>query len=223
MIKLIIGNKVYSSWSQRGWLAAKQSGLAFEEVVVPIYDDAWPERRMQADLRPSGGKVPMLWHDDTPIWDSLAIIQYLDALSGGDKFWPQATMARAFALSMAAEMHSSFMALRRQHPFNLRRVYAPAPVDPDVAQDIARLTELWTMARSRFGADGDFLFGAFGAADIMFAPVVTRLVTYSLPVPDEARAYMDAILAHPFMTQWADEAAREPWVIDRFERDDPAT
>ena len=222
MIKLIIGNKVYSSWSQRGWLAAKQSGLAFEEVVVPIYDDAWPERRMQADLRPSGGKVPMLWHDDTPIWDSLAIIQYLDALSGGDKFWPQATMARAFALSMAAEMHSSFMALRRQHPFNLRRVYAPAPVDPDVAQDIARLTELWTMARLRFGADGDFLFGAFGAADIMFAPVVTRLVTYSLPVPDEARAYMDAILAHPFMTQWADEAAREPWVIDRFERDDPA-
>lgn len=222
MIKLIIGNKVYSSWSQRGWLAAKQSGLAFEEVVVPIYDDAWPERRMQADLRPSGGKVPMLWHDDTPIWDSLAIIQYLDALSGGDKFWPQATMARAFALSMAAEMHSSFMALRRQHPFNLRRVYAPAPVDPDVAQDIARLTELWTMARSRFGADGAFLFGAFGAADIMFAPVVTRLVTYSLPVPDEARAYMDAILAHPFMTQWADEAAREPWVIDRFERDLPA-
>jgi glutathione S-transferase len=222
MIKLIIGNKVYSSWSQRGWLAAKQSGLAFEEVVVPIYDDAWPERRMQADLRPSGGKVPMLWHDDTPIWDSLAIIQYLDALSGGDKFWPQATMARAFALSMAAEMHSSFMALRRQHPFNLRRVYAPAPVDPDVVQDIARLTELWTMARLRFGADGDFLFGAFGAADIMFAPVVTRLVTYSLPVPDEARAYMDAILAHPFMTQWADEAAREPWVIDRFERDDPA-
>ena len=222
MIKLIIGNKVYSSWSQRGWLAAKQSGLAFEEVVVPIYDDAWPERRMQADLRPSGGKVPMLWHDDTPIWDSLAIIQYLDALSGGDKFWPQATMARAFALSMAAEMHSSFMALRRQHPFNLRRVYAPAPVDPDVVQDIARLTELWTMARLRFGADGDFLFGAFGAADIMFAPVVTRLVTYSLPVPDEARAYMDAILAHPFMTQWADEAAREPWVIDRFERDVPA-
>lgn len=222
MIKLIIGNKVYSSWSQRGWLAAKQSGLAFEEVVVPIYDDAWPERRIQADLRPSGGKVPMLWHDDTPIWDSLAIIQYLDALSGGDKFWPQPAMARAFALSMAAEMHSSFMALRRQHPFNLRRVYAPAPVDPDVAQDIARLTELWTMARSRFGADGAFLFGAFGAADIMFAPVVTRLVTYSLPVPDEARAYMDAILAHPFMTQWADEAAREPWVIDRFERDLPA-
>lgn len=222
MIKLIIGNKVYSSWSQRGWLAAKQSGLAFEEVVVPIYDDAWPERRMQADLRPSGGKVPMLWHDDTPIWDSLAIIQYLDALSGGDKFWPQAAMARAFALSMAAEMHSSFMALRRQHPFNLRRVYAPAPVDPDVAQDIARLTELWTMARSRFGADGAFLFGAFGAADIMFAPVVTRLVTYALPVPDEARAYMDAILAHPFMTQWADEAAREPWVIDRFERNLPA-
>lgn len=218
MLKIIIGNKAYSSWSQRGWLAIKQSGLPFEEVVVPIYDDAWDARRKQDDLRPSGGKVPILWDGATPVWDSLAILTYLDTLSGGTRFWPAAPAAKALAFSMVAEMHAGFMALRRQHPFNLRHVYPAAPLDPDVAQDIARLTDLWHDARTRFGGAGPFLFGAFGAADIMFAPVITRLVTYSLPVPEAARPYMDAVLAHPFMRQWAEAAAAETWVIDRFER-----
>lgn len=219
MLKLIIGNKVYSSWSQRGWLAAKQSGLPFEEIVVPLYDEAWAARRAQPDIRPSGGKVPILWDGETPIWDSLAILLHLDALSGGDKFWPADPEARALALSLVAEMHSGFMPLRRNHPFNLRHIYPAAPLDPEVAADVARLAQLWDQARTRFGQGGPYLFGAFGAADIMFAPVVTRLITYSIPVPDSARAYMDAILAHPFMQQWAAEAAQEDWVIPRFERD----
>ena len=220
MLKLIIGNKAYSSWSQRGWLAAKQSGLPFEEVVVPLYDDAWAERRMAEDIRPSGGKVPILWDGATPIWDSLAIILHLDAQSGGTKFWPADPAARAMALSLAAEMHSGFLPLRRNHPFNLRRVYPAAPLDPDVAGDVARLTQIWHQARDTHGAGGNFLFGDFGAADIMFAPVVTRLVTYSIPVPSAARAYMDAILAHPFLQEWDKAAQAESWIIPRFERDD---
>lgn len=219
MLKLIIGNKVYSSWSQRGWLAVKQSGLAFEEIVVPLYDEAWAARRGQPDIRPSGGKVPILWDGETPVWDSLAILLHLDALSGGDKFWPADPQARALALSLVAEMHSGFMPLRRNHPFNLRHIYPAAPLDPEVEADVARLAQLWDQARARFGQAGPYLFGDFGAADIMFAPVVTRLVTYSIPVPASARSYMDTILAHPFMQQWAAEAAQEGWVIPRFERD----
>lgn len=218
MLKLIIGNKVYSSWSQRGWLAAKQSGLAFEEIVVPLYDEAWAARRAQPDIAPSGGKVPILWDGETPIWDSLAIILHLDARSGGDKFWPANPQARALAVSLAAEMHSGFMPLRRNHPFNLRHVYPATPLDPEVEADVARLAQIWEQARTRFGQNGPYLFGEFGAADIMFAPVVTRLVTYSIPVPASARAYMDAILAHPFLQQWAAEAAQEEWIIPRFER-----
>lgn len=220
MLKLIIGNKAYSSWSQRGWLAAKQSGLAFEEIVVPLYDDAWTARRMEADIRPSGGKVPILWDGETPIWDSLAIILYLDALSGGTKFWPADPAVRALALSMAAEMHSGFMPLRRNHPFNLRRVYPAAPLDPEVEADVARLVHIWQQARDQHGAGGDFLFGSFGAVDIMFAPVVTRLVTYSIPMPEAVQPYMASILAHPFMQEWDKAAQIEGWIIPRFERDE---
>lgn len=219
MLKIIIGNKAYSSWSLRGWLAVKQCGLPFEEVVTPIYDEAWPARREEADIRPGGGKVPILWDGDAAIWDSLAIIDYLNDLTGDAHFWPNGKPARALARSMAAEMHSSFTALRRQHPMNSRRVYPPAPLDPEVAEDVTRITQLWQDARTRFGADGDFLFGAFGAVDIMFAPVITRFVTYSIPVPDHARPYMDAVLAHPFMVDWLRDAEAEPWVIARFERD----
>jgi glutathione S-transferase len=220
MLKLIIGNKAYSSWSQRGWLAAKQSGLPFEEVVVPLYDDAWAERRMADDIRPSGGKVPILWDGNTPVWDSLAIILHLDALSGGTKFWPADPAARASAHSMAAEMHAGFMPLRRNHPFNLRRVYPAAPLDPEVEADVARLAHLWQQARNAYGTGGEFLFGSFGAVDIMFAPVITRLVTYSIPMPDAVQAYMLAILAHPFMQEWDKAAQAESWIIPRFERDE---
>ena len=217
MLKLIIGNKVYSSWSLRGWLAVRQSGLPFNEVVVSMYDEDWPERRMQPDIRPSGGKVPILWDGDHPVWDSLALIDYLNDISGGTKFWPSDRPARAMARSIAAEMHSSFMALRRLHCMNTRRVYPAAPLDPDVEKDVARLMDIWAQARARFGGEGDFLFGNFGAADIMFAPVVTRLVTYSIPVARFAEAYMDAVLNHPFMKDWLAAAQGEEWVIDRFE------
>ncbi len=219
MLKLFIGNKAYSSWSLRGWLAAKQSGLPFEEVVVPLYDESWEKRREGDEFAPSSGKVPILWAgDDIVVWDSLAIIEYLNEKSGGDRFWPQDEGARAMARSMAAEMHSSFAALRRAHSMNIRRIYEAVAPSPEVMQDITRIMQLWAEARARFGGTGDFLFGEFGAADIMFAPVVTRFITYQLPIARFAEGYMQAIIAHPFMQEWIGGAQAEDWVIEKFEQ-----
>ncbi len=220
-LKLFIGNKAYSSWSLRGWLACKQSGLPFDETVIPLFDDAWETMRTSADLAPGGGKVPILWDGATPVWDSLAILEHLNDQTGNTRFWPVDPAGRAMARAMAAEMHSGFMALRRAHPFNIRKIFAPQPPSPEVLADIERLMTIWAQARARFGGatggGGDFLFGDFGGADIMFAPVVTRLTTYALPVARFADAYIAAITAHPFMQEWIAAAQAEDWVIDRFE------
>ena len=217
MRKLYIGNKNYSSWSLRGWLACKQSGLDFEEVVVPLYDRDWEERRKAEAFAPSAGKVPILWDGDAVVWDSLAIIEHLDEQSGGGKFWPNDKGARALARSMAAEMHAGYTALRRGHSMNIRQIYPPVAPSAEVAADIERIMELWAQARARFGGTGPFLFGDFGAVDIMFAPVVTRFITYGLPVAQFAEAYMRDVVAHPFMQDWIAEAQAEDWVIERFE------
>ncbi|MFA5963190.1 MAG: glutathione S-transferase family protein [Sphingomonas sp.] len=218
MLKLIIGNKAYSSWSLRGWLAAKQSGLPFEEMVVPLYDAEWDKRRAGDEFAPSSGKVPILWDGDVVVWDSLAIVEYLNEKSGGTRFWPGDDAARAMARSMAAEMHSGFAALRRKHSMNVRQVFPPSRPDDDVVADLTRIMELWAQARARFGGEGQFLFGEFGAADIMYAPVVTRIVTYGLPVARFATGYMDAVLHHPFMQDWIAAAQEEEWVIEQFEK-----
>ena len=221
-MKLIIGNKAYSSWSLRGWLACKLSGLPFEEVVVPLYDGEWDRRREGAEFAPSSGKVPILWDGDAVVWDSLAIVDYLadktDDRAGRHVFWPAEDAPRAMARSMAAEMHSSFVALRREHSMNIRQSYPPQPPSPAVAADLTRIFELWAQARARFGGDGDFLFGAFGAVDAMFAPVCTRIVTWSLPAPRFAMAYVAAVLAHPLMQDWIASAQEEEWIIEKFEQ-----
>lgn len=217
-MKLFIGNKAYSSWSLRGWLACKQSGVPFEEVVVPLYDQEWEKRRQGEEFAPSSGKVPILWDGETVVWDSLAIVEYLNDKTGNSRFWPQAEAARGMARSMAAEMHSSFQALRREHSMNIRQIYpAQRPTD-EVLADIERIMQIWAEARARFGGEGDFLFGEFGAADIMFAPVVTRFITYSLPVARFAQPYMQAVISHPFMQEWIGGAQAEDWVIERFEQ-----
>ena len=217
-MKLIIGNKAYSSWSLRGWLACKQSGLPFEEVVVPLYDADWDKRRQGDEFAPSSGKVPILWDRESVVWDSLAIVDYLADKVGRDRFWPEDEPARAMARSMAAEMHSSFAALRKKHSMNVRQIFPAVAPDDDVVADLHRVMELWAQARARFGGTGDFLFGQFGAADIMFAPVVTRLVTYQLPVARFATGYMEAVLNHPFMQDWIAGAQEEEWVIERYEQ-----
>ncbi len=222
MLKLIIGNKAYSSWSLRGWLACKQSGLPFEEVVVPLYDADWDKRRQGDEFAPSSGKVPILWDGDIVVWDSLAIVEFLNDKTDGTKFWPQDEAARAMARSMAAEMHSGFQALRSKHTMNIRQVYPPKRPDDDVVAELTRLMEIWAQARARFGGSGPFLFGEFGAVDIMYAPVCTRLATYQLPVARFAVPYVDAVLNHPFMQDWIAAAQEEEWVIEKFERPESA-
>ena len=167
MLKLIIGNRAYSSWSMRGWLAVKQSGLEFEELVVPMFDDEWDQRREGDEFAPSLGKVPILWDGDCVVWDSLAIIEFLADRVGRERYWPADDAARGMARSMAAEMHSSFANLRRELPMNVRKSYSPRELDDGVKDDINRILQLWAQARARFGGTGDYLFGDWCAADIM--------------------------------------------------------
>lgn len=221
-MKIIVGNKAYSSWSLRGWLALKQSGLPFEEEVVSLYDDAWPQRRAQPDLAPSAGKVPLLWDGDIPVWESLAIIDYLADRVGTERFWPADGPARAFARSISSEMHAGFVDLRQECSTNFRKIYPTKSISPAAQANVDRIVHLWSEALTRFGGGvgngGGFLFGDFGAADIMYAPVTTRFTTYSLPVPDFALEYCRRVQAQPFVREWLDAARREPWVIERFEQ-----
>ncbi len=217
MLKLIIGNRAYSSWSMRGWLAVQQSGLPFEELLVPMFGEEWEKRREGDEFGPSSGKVPVLWDGDTVVWDSLAIIEYCAEQSERARYWPEDSAARGMARSMAAEMHSSFASLRRDMPMNIRRVVDGVALSAELRAEIERILVLWAQARARFGGGGDFLFGEWSAADIMFAPVVTRFVTYRAPVPPFAAAYMDAVLSHPHVADWIEKAQEEPWVIEHYE------
>jgi glutathione S-transferase len=216
-MKLIIGNKAYSSWSMRGWLALKQSGLAFEELVVPMYDAEWDARRQGEEFAPSAGKVPILWDGDLVVWDSLAIVETMAEKAGADRFWPEDPAARAMARSLAAEMHSGYQSLRRDLSMNVRQQVPTPRLSSDVVQEVTRILQVWAQARARWGNGGPFLFGRYGAADIMFAPVVTRFVTYSIPVPGFAAAYMDAVLRHSHVQEWLAGAQAEDWVIEKYE------
>jgi glutathione S-transferase len=216
-MKLIIGNKNYSSWSLRGWLACKQSGLAFEEILVPMYGEDWEEQRRQDGLAPSSGKVPILWDGEAVVWDSLAIVEYLGDKVGRDRFWPKDDDARAMARSMAAEMHSSYAALRKQCPMNVRRRVEGAKIDDQAREDVVRILTLWAEARARFGKGGPFLFGSFSAVDIFYAPVVSRFMTYGIAVPGFAVAYMQAVWEHEWLQDWVEAAEAEDWVIEQYD------
>ena len=217
LLKIIIGNRAYSSWSMRGWLAVKQSGEEYEEYVVPLYDSDWEQRRGGNEFAPSLGKVPILWDGECVVWDSLAIIDFLADRHGRDLFWPEDESARGMARSMAAEMHSGFGNLRRDLPMNVRKSHPPAELSDEVRAEIDRILQLWAQARARFGGTGDFLFGRWCAADIMYAPVVTRFITHGVPVPPFAALYMKAVLSHPHVNDWIDKAQDEPWVIEQYE------
>lgn len=213
---LVIGNKHYSSWSLRPWLLMRARGVEFDEVVVPLDTPEFHARI--AALSPSR-RVPALAHDGVTIWDSLAICEYVDEQFLGRTGWPAERAARATARSLACEMHSGFPALRTECPMNvLRRLDAALPVSAAAQADIARIEAMWADARERFGAGGEFLFGAFGIVDAFFAPVVTRLHTYAQPVSPTTRRYMDAVLALPAMQRWIEEARAEPHVIEKYER-----
>ena len=222
MFKLIIGNRAYSSWSMRGWLACKQAGEEFEELVVPMFDAEWDKRREGDEFAPSLGKVPILWDGECVVWDSLAIVEFLADRVGRERFWPEDDGARGMARSMAAEMHSGFANLRRELPMNVRKSYPPLELSDEVRDEIDRIMQLWAQARARFGGTGDFLFGQWCAADIMYAPVVTRFITYGVAVPSFAGVYMKAVWSHPHVAEWIVKAQDEAWVIDKYEVEEAA-
>lgn len=225
MMKLVIANKCYSSWSLRPWLLMVAKGIAFEEILVP-FGEAFDDPAWKARIRTfsPAGKVPVLVDGDIQVWESLAIMEYLAERFPGAGIWPQDDAARARARAVSSEMHAGFGALRGACPMNLGKRFALRDRGADVARDVARIAEIWAEARGRFGAkaDGPFLFGDFTAADAMFAPIVTRLDTYSIPVDSVSRAYMDAVLAHPAYRRWLAAALAEPWLVQEDEVDEPA-
>lgn len=217
-MKLVIGNRRYSSWSLRAWLACRQSGLPFEVEVVPLYGPSWEvERLTLSAIAPAAGKVPVLWHEDGVVWDSLAIMEYLADRVGRDRFWPREAPAAGLARSIVAEMHSGFGALRTALPFNLGREGIQRAIDAAVEADINRVLTVWAEARARFGQGGPFLFGTFGAADIAYAPVALRLISYGVALPGFAAAYVMALNEHPWIAEWRAAAATEPWRIAQVE------
>jgi glutathione S-transferase len=220
-MKLIIGNRRYSSWSLRAWLACRQSGLPFEVEVVSLYGPDWAEvRRKLPGLAPSAGRVPVLWDGDAVVWDSVAIQGYLADRVGRERFWPRDPAAAALAHALVAEMHSSFTELRAALPFNLGRTGMPVPMGAALRADIDRVLTLWAEARARFGEGGPYLFGTFGAADIFYAPVALRFVSYGVPLPGFAQGYVATLAEHPWIAAWRAEAEAEDWRVAQFE-DDP--
>jgi glutathione S-transferase len=213
---LIIGNKNYSSWSLRGWLAVKQAGIDFDEVMVDLGARDYKD---QLQSHSKAGKVPVLIHNGLEIWDSLAIIEYLADIRPEAGLWPSDQAARAKARCIAAEMHSSFAALRGAMPMNIRASHPGKGRKEGVDQDIARITEIWRDCRSAASGGGDFLFGAWTAADAMYAPVASRFKTYAVTLDDVSQHYADAVLASAYFKAWEAEALKETSVVPEDEID----
>jgi len=208
---LLIGNKKYSSWSLRAWLALAQSGLAFEEKVVALDRPDTTERILA--YSPSG-RVPFLRHGTIEIWESLAICEYLNEAFPALRLWPEDRAARAHARAVSNEMHAGFAELRYNLPMDVSRDLRAISRAGKVAGEIARIEAIWTQCRQRFGAGGPFLFGDFSIADCMYAPVVTRFHTYGVSLAPATQAYVETMLGLASLQSWIAGAKAEPWVIE---------
>jgi glutathione S-transferase len=217
-LTLVFGNKNYSSWSFRPWIALRVTGIPFEEVVIPLYEPGSKEQILKYS---PAGKVPVLIDGDIRVWESLAILDYLAERFPQARLWPADAAARAQARAIAAEMHAGFVPLRRHCPMNMWRPVRTRELPPEVVADVRRIDAIFTECRERFGQGGAFLFGGFGAADAMYAPVVSRLHTYGIAVGAVAQAYMQAMMALPAWVEWRAAALREPWVMANDEVDWP--
>ncbi len=217
-LTLVIGNKNYSSWSMRPWIAMKVAGIAFDEVVISLNA---PDFKTRGRKISGTGKVPALDDDGVHVWESLAILEYLADKFPAAMLWPADPAARAHARAIAAEMHAGFVPLRRACPMNMWRPVKKRALAGDAMANVRRIEAIWADCRRRFGAGGPFLFGAFGNADAMYAPVVARLHTYDVDVSPPSRAYMDAVMALPAWKQWTAAARQEPWVLAEDEVDWP--
>ena len=214
-LTLVIGNKNYSSWSLRPWLAMRQLGIAFSEVQIALYK---PESSEHIRRYSPAGKVPVLLDDAITVWDSLAILGYLAEGLPTFHWWPTDNTARAIARSICAEMHSGFQALRHNMPMNCRARLPGKGMTPDVPSDIDRITAIWRDCRQTFGTEGPLLFGQFTIADAMFAPVALRFVTYDVRLDDVCQQYVEALLALPAMQEWLKAADAEVETLPAFER-----
>ena len=217
-LRLIIGNKNYSSWSMRPWLAMKVAGIPFEEEVISLDASDFKER---VGAVSDSGKVPALIDGSARLWESLAILEYLAENFPGAKLWPENPAARAKARVIAAEMHAGFAALRRHLPMNMRRPVVPRELNAETQKNVQRIETIWTNCRTEFGSDGPFLFGRFGAADAMYAPVVSRFYTYDVAVSAQSRAYMQAIMDLRAWDEWRAAALDEAWILPEDEVDWP--
>lgn len=215
---LVIGNKLYSSWSMRPWLLLRGLGIAFDEVLLPMRTDIFAAELPRYS---PAGKVPVLVDGDVAVWDSLAIAEYAAERWPEAGVWPASRHARATARAVSAEMHSGFTALRAACPMNLGKRFAPADRGEKVAADVARILGIFRDARARFGGGGPFLFGAFSAADAMFAPVLTRFETYAIPLDPVSAAYSEAVLGLPAYRDWLEAALAEPWTMPGNEGENP--
>jgi glutathione S-transferase len=214
-MQLIIVNKLYSSWSMRPWLVMKANQIPFQETVIPMRQ---PDTKERIRAYSPTGLVPVLLDGEAVVWESVAIISHLADRFPEKPIWPTASMAaRAHAKSISLEMHSGFRTLRQACPMNLGKRFATPAITDELRADLTRLEFLWRDTRDRFGRAGDYLFGAFSAADAMFAPVVTRLDTYQLPVSEDTRTYMQTILTDPVFAEWKRQAFAEPWLIPDYE------
>jgi glutathione S-transferase len=213
---LVIGNKNYSSWSLRPFMALAMADIDFDEKFVKFGEPAFGRavRRIS-----SAGQVPILLHNKLTIWDSLAIMEYLAETWPDRNLWPKNKAARAMARSVSAEMHAGYRHLRNACPMNLRRPVKSIAVSDEVRKDVARIEAVWRQCRAAFGKGGPFLFGKFGIADAMFAPVVTRLDTFDFKVADDTQHYMNAVLATPAFHEWKAGALKEKWIVAEDEAD----
>jgi glutathione S-transferase len=219
-LRLIIGNKNYSSWSMRPWIAMKTANIPFEETVISL---GAPTFKQVVGSVSGTGKVPVLIDGDVRVWESLAILEYLAERFPRAGLWPAESAARAMARAVSNEMHAGFLPLRRHLPMNMWRPVKRRDLTPDAEANVKRIEAIWADCRTRFGAkaDGPFLFGQYGAADAMYAPVVARLHTYGVDVGKVSRGYMDAVMALPAWREWHAAAIIEPWVLAEDEVDWP--
>jgi len=213
MYKLYVGNKNYSSWSLRGWLATKLAGAPFEEVAVALSNEGTlnPANRAFSPTM----RVPCLHDGTTVVWDSLSISEYLAERHPG--MWPSDPAARAWARSICAEMHSGFSALRNEMPMCIREQVDIRPWSPALERDIARVSEIWNESRRRFGKGGAYLCGAFSVADVFYAPVAFRFRTYGVDPGGDAHGYLDSLLAHRLLKEWEAAALKETAIIEADE------
>jgi len=217
-MKLVIGNRNYSSWSFRPWIAMKVAGIPFDERVISLDDPKFKETVLSTA---GTGKVPAIEDGAVKVWESLAILEYLAEKFPDAGLWPADPAARAYARAVSSEMHAGFLALRRECPMNFWRPVKRRLLTDEAQANAARIDAMWTDCRKRFGQGGPFLFSRFGAADAMYAPVVSRFHTYAVEVGVASRAYMDAVMALPAWTEWRAAALKEAWVLPDDEPDWP--